>query len=366
MSLLTFIGLAAGLVLLLFGASILVKGAGSLAAGWGISPLIIGLTVVAYGTSAPEMAVSVAGSLSGAPDVALGNVLGSTVCNVLLILGLSALAGTLLVNSRLVHIEVPLVVVLAVLVFMLAFDGGLSRLDGLMLLLIAIGYTFFTVKAARKGNSDDALAADIDVKDLAARPWYFNLGLVAIGVAALVGGSQFLVASATDIAQAFGLSDLVIGLTVVAIGTSLPEIATSITATIKGDRDIAVGNVIGSNIFNLSAVLGLAGLVSPSGIPVAESLLRFDFPILIAVTAACLPIFFTGHKVMRWEGAVFLAYYVAYVAYLVLYASNHAGADTLASVMLVFVMPLTVITLGVLVYRELLRRKVARQSARAS
>lgn len=348
--------LAVGLVLLVAGAEALVRGASKLAAWFGISPLVIGLTIVAYGTSAPEMAVSVQSSLAGQADIAMGNVVGSNIFNVLLILGVSSLLAPLVVAQQLVRLDVPIMVGVSVLTLGLGLDGNLGRADGALLFMGGIGYTLFLVYQSRQEKN-------VEVQDEYAReygdrpssPWQrlINPALILGGLGLLVFGSRLLVSNAIIIAQALGISELVIGLTIVAAGTSMPELATSVVATLRGERDIAVGNVVGSNIFNLLAVLGLSGLVAPDGVNVSASVLRLDLPVMVVVAIACLPIFFTGNLISRWEGGLFVGYYLAYVTYLVLASTQHASLPVFSSVMLMFVIPLTVITLAVVTMRSL-------------
>ncbi|MBQ1556672.1 MAG: calcium/sodium antiporter [Pseudomonas sp.] len=354
MTLMTFVYLIAGLVLLVAGAEVLVRGAAKLAAQFGIPPLIIGLTVVAFGTSAPETAVSVQAALDGSGDLAIGNVVGSNIANVLLILGLTALIAPLIVSRQLIRLDVPIMIGASLLTFGLAWDGSLSRLDGALLFAGVLAYTGFLIYSARKdkGGDDDEFAKEFGL-DEAPKPyaWAINLGLIIAGLVLLVTGSNFLVEGAVTLARALGISELVIGLTVVAVGTSLPELATSILAAIKGERDIAVGNIVGSNIFNLLCVLGLASLVSPAAISVSPNALAFDFPVMIAVAVACLPIFFAGYRINRWEGLLFLAYYVAYTLYLILSSTGRPFADVMGEAMLGYVLPLTAITLVIIAGR---------------
>lgn len=354
MTLMTFVYLIAGLVLLVAGAEVLVRGAAKLAAQFGIPPLIIGLTVVAFGTSAPETAVSVQSAFNGSGDLAIGNVIGSNIANVLLILGMTALIAPLIVSRQLIRLDVPIMIGASLLTFGLAWDGSLSRLDGALLFAGVLTYTGFLIYSARKdkGNDDDEFAKEFGL-DEAPKPyaWVINLGLIIAGLVLLVTGSNFLVEGAVTLARALGISELVIGLTVVAVGTSLPELATSILAAIKGERDIAVGNIVGSNIFNLLCVLGLASLVSPAAISVSPNALAFDFPVMIAVAVACLPIFFTGYRINRWEGLLFLAYYVAYTLYLILSSTGRPFADVMGEAMLGYVLPLTAVTLVVIAAR---------------
>lgn len=361
MSLMTIVYLIAGLVLLVAGAEVLVRGAGKLAAQFGIPPLIIGLTVVAFGTSAPETAVSVQAALDGKGDLAIGNVVGSNIANVLFILGLTALIAPLVVSRQIIRLDVPIMIGASLLTWALAWDGSLSRLDGALLFAGIVAYTAFLIISSRRDKTaaaDDEFAAEFGLNE-APKPYagLINLGLIVVGLVLLVSGSNFLVEGAVSLARALGLSELVIGLTVVAVGTSLPELATSVMAAIKGERDIAVGNIVGSNIFNLLCVLGLASLVSPSAIPVAANALAFDFPVMIAVAIACLPIFFNGHCINRWEGAVFIGYYALYTTYLVLHSTAAPWLGTLQQAMYSFVLPLTAITLLVIGARAWQRQR---------
>jgi cation:H+ antiporter len=355
--LLLFIG---GLVALVVGANLLVRGASRLAAALGISPLVIGLTVVAFGTSAPELAVSVQSAWSGQTDIAVGNVVGSNILNVLLILGLSALIAPLIVAERLVRKEVPLMIGVSILLLLLALDGDVSRIEGALLFAGVLTYMVYLIVQARREGAAATAGYDLEFGGDAAirgRHWVAQIGLVVCGLVLLVVGSNWLVEGAVQTARLLGLSELVIGLTIVAAGTSLPEAAASVVAALRGERDIAVGNVVGSNLFNILAVLGLASLVSPSGLAVPASLLAFDLPVMIAVAIACLPIFLSGYRIDRWEGALFLAYYVCYVSYLLLAATGHALLPQFAAAMALFALPLTAVTVGVVTYRGLREKR---------
>lgn len=347
----------AGFILLVFGAELLVRGASRLAVTIGISPLVVGLTVVAYGTSAPELAVSVHSSYAGATDIAIGNVVGSNIANVLLILGLSATVAPLVVAQQLVRLDVPLMIGLSVLLLLMGLDGSLGRLDGLILTAGAVAYTIFAIRQSRKENQaiQEEYTQEFGQVPQKRGPLdtAIQLGFIVIGLGLLVLGADWLVDGAVTVAKYFGISELVIGLTIVAVGTSLPELATSVVASIRGERDIAVGNIVGSNIFNILTVLGLSGLVAPNGLPISTVALSFDMPVMIAVAIACLPIFFTGHLIARWEGLLFLGYYVAYTAYLLLHATQNHVLPMFSAVMLMFVMPLTVITLLVSLMRAM-------------
>jgi cation:H+ antiporter len=353
-----------GLGLLLAGAEVLVKGASRLAVAVGISPLVVGLTVVAFGTSSPELAVSVGGALTARTDIAVGNVVGSNIFNVLVILGLAATITPLAVHEQLIKIEVPLMIVVSVLALAFAIDGSVARWEGALLFLGIVAYTWFAVRQSRKESAEvqAEYAREFGPQARGPRPpLIWNLFLIALGLGLLMLGAKWLVDGAVDIAQALGLTELVIGLTIVAAGTSLPEVATSVVASLRGERDIAVGNVVGSNLFNILAVMGLAAAVAPEGLPVSSSAITFDIPVMIAVAVACLPVFFSGGVIDRWEGGVFLLYYVLYASYLVLQAMQHDMTSAFGTAVLTYVLPLTLLTLGVIFYREWRSRRPARR-----
>jgi len=339
-----------GLVVLVTGGHALVNGSSALARRLGLSPLVIGLTVVAWGTSAPELAVSLGAALDGRGGIALGNVVGSNIINILGVLGVSALFTPLVVSRRLVWRDVPILVVLSGAVLVLGYEGHLGRAEGGLLFVAGIGYTVHTIRASRRvdvARSDERARAEVRLPRAGV--------LVALGMLLLVIGARWMVSAATSFARDLGVSDLVVGLTVVAVGTSLPEVTASIVAASRGQRDMAVGTAVGSNIFNIVNVLGLTALLAPQGVPVPEPALRFDLPVMIVVAAACLPIFFTGHRIGRWEGALFLGYYAAYLFFLILQAEQHAALPVFSTAMLFFVIPLTVATLAVVAWRELRR-----------
>lgn len=340
--------LVVGLVLLVFSAEFLVKGAARLATSIGISPLVVGLTVVAFGTSAPELAVSVMSAFKGQADLALGNVVGSNIFNILVILGLAALITPLVVAQQLVRFDVPVMIGISVLVFVFGMDGRIGRIDGIILFAGAVAYTTFLIRQSRK-ESSAAVKEEYEkefgaVEEAKGQGWK-NIGLIVVGVAGLVYGSKLLVDNAVMIAEYFGISQLIIGLTIVSAGTSLPEVATSVVAALRGERDIAVGNAVGSNIFNILSVLGLASAIAPNGITVPKQALYFDIPVMIAIAVATLPVFFAGYKITRLNGAVFLAFYGAYIAYLILASTSHAALGDYQTVLIYAVAPVTVMTL---------------------
>jgi cation:H+ antiporter len=348
LTLLMFVG---GLVLLVAGAEALVRGAGKLAISFGVSPVVVGLTVVAFGTSSPEMAVSVQSALNGKVDIAIGNVVGSNIFNVWFILGACALIAPLVINRQIIRQEVPIMIGATLLLVAMMWNGNVGRVEALVMFGLLVAYTVFLVVQSRKetkaaaaaGGSDQA--AELDMSSTWDRHWSVQVVLIIVGLLLLVQGSNWLVEAAISFAKSLGVSELVIGLTIVAAGTSMPEVATSIMATIRGQRDIAVGNVIGSNTFNILGVLGLTGIVAPTSLVVAPSILTFDMWVMLAVAVACLPVFFTGREIARWEGAVFVGYYAAYTAYLILMSQQHDALPYFSNAMLWFVVPITVVTL---------------------
>ena len=346
----------AGLVLLVGGGELLVRGASKIAVAAGLSPLVVGLTVVAFGTSAPELAVSSQAALSGRADLAIGNVVGSNIFNVLFILGLSAVITPLAVHTRLVRREIPLMIGSAVLLLVLGLDGGIGRWDGVLLLAGAVGYAAWTVRASRRETGEARAAEELSPGQESGTVERTGLLLAGVsvlaGLALLVLGARWLVDAAVGAARSLGVDEFTIGVTIVAAGTSLPEVAASVIAAVRGQRDIAVGNVVGSNLFNVLGILGAAGLMAPEGVGVAAEILRFDVPVMIAVSVACLPILFTGWTISRLEGLVFLAYYGAYVAYLLLAQQAHAVLPAFSRTMWLFVLPVTAIVLAMTAWRS--------------
>ena len=346
----------AGMAVLTLGADALVRGASRLARRLGMSSLLVGLTVVALGTSMPEIAVSVGSALLGDGGVALGNAVGSNIFNILVVLGGSAAIRPLLVDRQLVRQDVPVMVATAVLMLLLSLDGRLSRLDGAVLLTLGIAYTVLLVIVGMKAQDEADPEEPVPSRGPASIP--AQLAWIAAGMGALILGARLLVGGAETVARGLGVSELIIGLTVVAAGTSLPELATSFVAAARGERDLAAGNVVGSNIFNALLVLGIgAAIMGGDGIPVPLGIRTFDLPLLLAVSVACLPIFFTGWSISRWEGWVFLAYYAAYLAHVILEQTQHEAQAGLRAMLVFFALPMTALTLGILVTREVRRRR---------
>jgi cation:H+ antiporter len=358
MDVITLVWLVAGLALLAAGAELLVRGAARIATLVGVSPLVIGLTVVACGTSAPELAVSAHAAMTGSADIALGNVVGSNILNVLFILGICALVRPLVVAQQLVRIDVPIMIGASLLVWLFAADGRLGLGEGATLTGLFVVYTVWAILKSRGETA--AVQEEYanaygppSPRPTGAASFVGPLALVLVGLVSLVVGARWLVAAAVVLARTLGVSDLVIGLTVIAAGTSLPEVATSIVATIRGQRDIAIGNVVGSNLCNLLLILGVSSLLAAGSLSVAPSVVAFDLPVMIAVAVACLPIFFTGYAIHRWEGALLLGYYIAFTLFLVLRSTHHDSLRLFSTVMVAFVVPLTAVTLAVLTVRAL-------------
>lgn len=355
-----------GLVLLIGGGEVLVRGASALATKLGIPPLVVGLVIVSAATSAPELAVTIGSVIDEEPGLAVGNVVGSNIANVLLILGLSALFLPLAVKRRLVKFDLPVMVGISILLLVLALDGEITQIDGVILFLAAVAHIVLSFTLSKK-DPDAAPAAAPAASTGAVRTrrapasgvlsFVVPAVLILAGIGLLVFGADQLVTGAVAIATGFGVSSLVIGLTVVAIGTSLPELATSIAAVRRGERDLAVGNIVGSNIFNIGVVLGLPAIFFPAGIPVPDAAISLDIPLMIAAAIALVPIAFTGFAIARWEGGVFVALYVAYTVYLILAAVEHDALRGFSIVMLFFVLPLLAVTLiAVTAYEVGLRR----------
>jgi cation:H+ antiporter len=350
----TAVLLLLGTALLVAGAEFLVRGAAKLAASIGISPLVVGLTVVAFGTSSPELAVSAHAAFTGEADIAVGNVVGSNIFNILFTLGLSAIVAPLAVSRQLIKLDIPIMVGASLLLLVLGLDGTISRIDGLLLFGLLVGYTVFIIRRSRRESramqEEYAQEFGVGPEEKSPAAWKIDLAYLLGGMVMLVLGSRWLVDGAVRIALNLGVSELVIGLTIIAIGTSLPELATSIMASLRGERDIAVGNVVGSNIFNILAVIGLSGLVAPQGVPVSLDALRFDVPVMLMVAIASAPVLVSGLSIQRWEGCLFFVYYLAYLAHLVLVAMAHPGLPHLDAVVLSFMLPVS--ALAVLVLRR--------------
>ena len=302
-----------GLVLLFFGADWLVKGAVTMALHLGLSPLIVGLTVVALGTSLPEALVSVQASLDNQGGIALGNVIGSNILNIALILGLSALIQPLKVDSHLVKADVPLLVGASFLLMVLLEDFHISRMEGALLLLGIVFYVCGNILTVKRTSPEEDKIEGMEIPEDPSKNLLRDIGFLILGLIALAFGSNFLVSGAVDLARIWGLSEALIGLTIVSIGTGTPELATALMAAYRKTADIAIGNAVGSNLFNIMFVVGLAGLVAPMD---ATGINSSDLYVMFGLTILLLPTVWTGMVLDRKEGFLFVAIYVAYLYYL--------------------------------------------------
>jgi len=308
-----------GLVVIVVGAELLLRGATRIAAMLGIKPILIGLTVVAVGTSAPELAVGVTAVLEGKGPLAVGNIAGTNILNILFILGLSAAIRPLPLQLQITRLDVPVMIASAVVLFVMALDGVLSRTEGLILVAAALAYTAALIRLSRRESAEmkQEFAEDFSPqalhvgRGLARGSW--NAVLLVVGMGLTVLGADLMVGGAANLARMFGVSDAIIGLTIVAIGTSAPELATTVLATMKDDRDVAIGNLIGSSISNILVILGVTCVAAPQGVDVSREVLRIDLPLAAAVAIACWPVFRSDRMVSRREGVAFVTLYLAYL-----------------------------------------------------
>lgn len=321
-ALLTFL---LGLVVITVGAEVLLKGASKIASLLNIRPIIIGLTVVSIGTSLPELAVGLTAIGEGASDIAIGNIAGTNIINILFVLGLSATIRPLPLQLNSIKKDIYTMIFAAVLLFILSLDGNLSTLDGLLMVILGVAYLYMVVKTSK----NEPLAVQKEFQQefepvtkqekSSIKTWTWNFMLLFCGIIATIYGAEKLIEGAVSIAQFFGMSDAIIGLTIVAIGTSAPELATTIVATIKNERDVAVGNLLGSSIINIFIILGVASIFTPNGIRVSDDILWFDLPLAALVALVCYPIFKSDQMVSRKEGILFMSMYVLYVSYLLMF-----------------------------------------------
>ncbi len=317
---LAIVWICAGLAALIAGAEMLVRGGSALAVRLGISPLLIGLTVVALGTSTPELAVGIDAAIQGNGSLAVGNIAGTNTVNILLILGLSAVLQPLAIQMQTLRLELPVIVVASATLLAFAWDGTLSRLEGLLLVSMGTAFTLAVIRVARRESLRVKLefAREFGTRRLANRQAANEMLLLALGLVIIVAGADWLVEGAVDLARLWRVSDAFIGLTIVAIGTSAPELVTTIISTIRGDRDIAVGNLIGSSVYNILVILGVTCLVPTSGVEVSSHLIRVDIPVMLGVALVCIPVFISGRQISRLEGGLFVSAYAAYLGYLII------------------------------------------------
>lgn len=314
-----YLQLCAGFVFLIAGAKFLVRSSSHLASIMGVPPLIVGLTIVAYGTNSPELLVSVQAALMDKGEIAIGNVVGSNIFNILGVLGISALVRPLRVCETIFQYDVPILIGVSLLLLFLGVNGSLSWFEGILLLVAVTVYTAWVVMHSRKAPNElkQEFKKEFGEERISAGKIWLEVGLIVLGLILLVFGSKWFVLGASAIAKMFGISDVVIGLTLVAIGSSLPELATSVYATWKGEYDIAVGNMIGSNIFNILGVLGFAAIFSKLPISIPPHMIRFDIPIMVIATVLAVPLTKKGPAYGLWKGVFFILLYLCYTAYLI-------------------------------------------------
>lgn len=317
--LLQILVLSVGVAILAVGADLFVKGASSVAERFGISPLVIGLVIVGFGTSTPELAVNIGAAINGNTDIAIGNVVGSNIANIGVILGLAALVAPLAVQLRVVRVELPIMIGISFLLWGLASFGELVRWEGFILVGAFAAFMIYLLKCS-KSEPAVVQAEFAEENPRANRTFGWTIGMIAVGLTALMGGAHICVGAAVTLAKMWGMSELVIGLTIVAIGTSLPELASSVMAAYRGHADIAIGNVLGSNIYNILCVLGLTSIITP--LPTAApTLMGLDIPVMIGFALILVPMMLMGLKITRWNGAFLLGAYALYVGYLLQIAS---------------------------------------------
>jgi len=351
-----------GFALLIVGAEVLVRGAVRLAALLGMTPLVIGLTVVAFGTSSPELAVSLQSAFAGSAELAVGNAVGSNTLNILLILGLSATVFPLTVQRQVIRLDVPVMIGVTFALLMIGWDGRISRIEGISMVVFLSCYISFLIKISRRETKQAREAAVLAAAELAAEgngdqdEAELEIGsqlalfltqclLVIAGLLILGFGCRLFVNGSVELARLLGVSELMIGLTVVSIGTSLPELVTTVIASVRNQREMAVGNIVGSNLFNILCVLGVTASVSPEALPVPPQALAFDIPVTLAAAIICLPIFFTKMEISRWEGVLMLVLYITYVSYLVMSAFDSPNLAWFESCVWFGLFPVTLVLL---------------------
>lgn len=314
-----------GLVVITVGAEILLKGASKIASLLNIRPIVIGLTVVSVGTSLPELAVGLTAIGEGAGDIAVGNIAGTNIVNILFILGLSAAIRPLPLQMKSVKTELYMMIFAGILLFVLSLDGRLNTWDGLLMFILGIIYLIIIVRTSKNERASvqaefkEEFEPSTKKEKADYKVWSWNLMLLFCGIIATIYGAEKLVDGAVNIAQHFGMSDAVIGLTIIAIGTSAPELATTIVGTIRNERDVAIGNLLGSSIINIFIILGVTSIFTPNGLNISDDILWFDLPLVTLVALVCYPVFRSDQMVSRREGIVFVSLYLAYLSYLLFF-----------------------------------------------
>ncbi len=348
-----------GLAGLLIAGHVLIDGAGKIGRRLGMAPGVIGLTIVAAGTSAPELAVFYQAVRADDTSLAVGSIIGSNIANVLLVVGVVACMGAVKVSQAVVQVDVPVMAAASAALLVMTLDRNLSRLDGVLLVCGIVCFIVWTIRT-RSGAEPSAPAASETGEEPTTPPrpnLLIAVASIVIGVAGLTYAAGFVVTGAEEIALALGVPELIVGLTILALGTSAPEIATSIVAAVRGNRQLALGNAVGSNIFNILLVLGLSSSLS-GGISFGDDAVRLDMPILVAAAVACMPVLLWDHSVDRWEGFVFVALYGAYLVFLALDGTDRLEADPFVIAFAVFVVPLGLLTGAVVIAKTVAHRRL--------
>lgn len=340
-----------GLALLILGGEILIKSSTNLASRLGMKPIVIGLTIIAMGTSAPEIIINLSSISEGHSSLALGNILGSNIFNILFILGISALITPLIINQKLIKIDIPILIILTITVWIFSLDLNLSFNEGIILFILLILFIIFSIKFSKKESPEVIKEYENEFstprKSLLLTIIYFCMGLTL-----LLLGSHYLVNGSVSLARSWGISELIIGITILACGSGTPEVVISVMAARKKEYDIAIGNIIGSCIFNILFVLGTSIIIFPNQ-PIPPEALNFDIPIMILTSIICLPICLSDQKVSRIEGLLLLLYFVSYISFIILNSSGHDAIEPFGKIVGLFFIPITMITLFIISLKEL-------------
>ena len=354
-----YLSLVVGLPLLLCSAELLVRNSVRLAALIGKSRLFVGLTIAAFGTSAPELAIGVMGIVRGQADLGLGNIIGSNIFNTFFILGLGALIRPIIVSHKVIRRDIPILIGFGLMFFVMSLDMSISVFEAILLAITLIGYLVYLshLPADEKEIVLPVVPKDDSPADtaLSLKSLGLRIVLIVVSIGVMVYASHLMVAGAVGIASRLGISELVIGLTVLAVGTSLPEIAATLVAIRRNEHDLAVGNIMGSSIFNIVAVPATMTLVNAAPLPLSADAVRFDMPIMLLAIIACLPIFFSGHRISRSEGLLFLVYYAAYV--LMLYVRSASDSPITTATLAWLIAPVLAVTLSIVIYRAFVYRR---------
>ncbi len=353
--------LIVGLIALLGGAELLVRSATKIALFFKLSPLVIGLTIVAFGTSAPEIAVALSGSFDNHIGLGFGNVIGSNIFNLLFILGLMAVFKPLRIVRKVVRVDIPLMIITSAGLLVLAMDGHLSKIEGAIMLLGLVLFTVFTLRQGKKEENDFNKDFRESRKSISRGTLTLQFIILLLSIILLGWGSDRVVDSSVVIARELGIDEFIIGLTIIAVGTSLPELVTSLMALAHRRCDLAVGNIVGSSIFNILGVVSVMTLVSSGGVTVTANNLSMDLPVLLASSVVCLPIFFSGYRISRLEGIFFIIYYLVYIVFFAVITAPDSFFGTYVRISMIYVIP-SVFIIYVFIVLQLGKRRIKNQN----